>query len=98
MLWACLRLASELIFGNLRVLTKGVSAEVQIVLRSTSLSSSAPALPIPLEPFSVNKDMGRILLRRGGETIGAGKGQERLTLPRLLTNIEQVSSWRFSDR
>ncbi|KAK0453278.1 P-loop containing nucleoside triphosphate hydrolase protein [Armillaria borealis] len=55
-----------------RVLTKGVSAEVQIVLRSTSLSSSAPALPIPLEPFSVNKDMGRILLRRGGETIGAG--------------------------
>ncbi|KAK0231135.1 EF Tu GTP binding domain-containing protein [Armillaria fumosa] len=69
-----------------RVLTKGVSAEVQIVLRSTSLSSSAPALPIPLEPFSVNKDMGRILLRRGGETIGAGKGKEHLTLPRILTN------------
>lgn len=27
---------------------------------------------IPLETFSANKDMGRILLRRGGETIAAG--------------------------
>ncbi|KAK7060217.1 hypothetical protein VNI00_000982 [Paramarasmius palmivorus] len=53
------------------VLTKGASAEVQIVLRTTSLSGPSIARPIPLEPFSVNKDMGRILLRRGGETIGA---------------------------
>ncbi|KIY72985.1 hypothetical protein CYLTODRAFT_285952 [Cylindrobasidium torrendii FP15055 ss-10] len=55
-----------------RVLTKGVSAEVQITLRSTALSVSAPARPVPIEPFSANKEMGRILLRRGGETIGAG--------------------------
>ena len=61
-----------LILLYLRVLAKGVSAEVQITLRSTSLSSAAPARPIPLESFAVNKDMGRILLRRGGETIGAG--------------------------
>jgi len=54
------------------VLTKGVSAEVQIALRTGSVGSMATARPIPLEPFSVNKDMGRILLRRGGETIGAG--------------------------
>ena len=31
------------------------------------------AKPIPIEPFSVNKDMGRILIRRGGETIAAGE-------------------------
>jgi hypothetical protein len=28
---------------------------------------------IPLEPASRNKEMGRVLLRRGGETIGAGE-------------------------
>jgi elongation factor 1 alpha-like protein len=55
-----------------RVLTKGTSAEVQITLRTQSLSGPSVARPIPLESFSVNKDMGRILLRRGGETIGAG--------------------------
>ncbi|KAG6850054.1 hypothetical protein H0H93_001870 [Arthromyces matolae] len=54
-----------------RVLTKGISAEVEITLRTTSLSGPATARPIPLEPFTVNKDMGRILIRRGGETIGA---------------------------
>jgi elongation factor 1 alpha-like protein len=27
---------------------------------------------IPIEPFSANKDMGRVLLRRAGETIAAG--------------------------
>ena len=57
-----------------RVLTKGMSAEVEISLRSATYSGPASrVLPIPLEPFSVNKDMGRILVRRGGETIGAGK-------------------------
>ncbi|OJA15632.1 hypothetical protein AZE42_04847 [Rhizopogon vesiculosus] len=56
-----------------RVLTKGISAEVEISLRVGTLSSPTPsARPIPLEPFSVNKDMGRILVRRGGETISAG--------------------------
>jgi len=58
---------------NPRVLTKNTSAEVQIMLRNNTLSSpSARVQSIPLEPFSVNKDMGRILVRRGGETIGAG--------------------------
>jgi len=55
------------------VLTKGVSAEVQIALRSTQVSGlSVTARGIPMETFSVNKDMGRILIRRGGETIAAG--------------------------
>ncbi|KZP07149.1 EF Tu GTP binding domain-containing protein [Athelia psychrophila] len=56
-----------------RVLTKGGSAEVQITLRASGISGpSGTARSIPLEPFAANKDMGRILLRRGGETIGAG--------------------------
>jgi elongation factor 1 alpha-like protein len=57
----------------LRVLTKGMSAEVQLSLRSPSNSGpSAKAQPIPLEVFSANKEMGRVLIRRGGETIAAG--------------------------
>ncbi|KAI5124791.1 hypothetical protein M0805_005425 [Coniferiporia weirii] len=56
-----------------RVLTKGTSAEVQITLRTTSMSGPASrAQPIPLEPFAVNKEMGRLLLRRGGESLAAG--------------------------
>lgn len=52
---------------------KGGSAEVEITLRASGMSGpSGTARSIPLEPFSANKDMGRILLRRGGETIGAG--------------------------
>ncbi|KAF9045948.1 hypothetical protein BDZ89DRAFT_942191 [Hymenopellis radicata] len=66
------RASGAVIKNKPRVLAKGTSAEVQISLRSTSLSSASTARPIPLESFSVNKDMGRILLRRGGETIGAG--------------------------
>lgn len=55
------------------VLTKGTSAEVQISLRPGGFSGpSSKPLPIPLEPFAVNKEMGRILIRRGGETIAAG--------------------------
>lgn len=58
---------------NPRVLTKGTSAEVQITIRPGSFSGPATrALPIPLELFSASKEMGRILIRRGGETIGAG--------------------------
>ena len=56
------------------VLTKGTSAEIEITLRGDSPSGAgAVPRPIPIEPFAVNKDMGRILLRRGGETIGAGR-------------------------
>jgi len=52
-----------------RLLTKGCSAKVTIQLRpSAGIRSSA----IPIEPFSVNKNMGRVLFRRGGETVAAG--------------------------
>ncbi|KAI0824664.1 EF Tu GTP binding domain-containing protein [Trametes gibbosa] len=63
-----------------RVLTKNMSAEVEISLRNSTYAGPASrALPIPLEPFSVNKEMGRILIRRVGETIGAGVVTELLT-------------------
>lgn len=55
------------------MLTKGTSAELQLTLRSTAVSGAPSVVRgIPMEPFSVNKDMGRILIRRGGETIAAG--------------------------
>ncbi|PPR03834.1 hypothetical protein CVT26_000832 [Gymnopilus dilepis] len=67
------RASGKVLKTNPRVLTKGSSAEVQITLRSTQLGGqSTSARGIPLETFSTNKDMGRILLRRGGETIAAG--------------------------
>jgi elongation factor 1 alpha-like protein len=57
----------------LRVLTKGMSADVEITLRVSGMSDpNAKARPLPLETFSTNKDMGRVLIRRGGETIAAG--------------------------
>ena len=47
---------------------------MQITLRAQGMPGpNAKAQPIPLEPFAVNKDMGRLLLRRGGESIAAGK-------------------------
>ncbi|KIK65602.1 hypothetical protein GYMLUDRAFT_159846 [Collybiopsis luxurians FD-317 M1] len=67
------RASGNVIKKKPRLLTKGTSAEVQISLRTQFLSGPSVARPIPLESFSVNKDMGRILLRRGGETIGAGE-------------------------
>jgi len=67
------RASGKVLRSNPRVLTKGCSAEVQITLRAISLSGpSASTRAIPLETFATNKDMGRILIRRGGETIGAG--------------------------
>jgi len=57
-----------------RVLTKGTSAEVQIAIRQALFGGpGARSTVIPLEPFSTNKEMGRILIRRNGETICAGK-------------------------
>ncbi|KAJ9124151.1 hypothetical protein QFC22_000948 [Naganishia vaughanmartiniae] len=58
---------------NPRVLQKGVHAEVEITLRAPPQSSSTRAPVIPLEPAHINKEMGRILLRRGGETVAAGE-------------------------
>jgi hypothetical protein len=55
------------------VLTKGTTAEVQIALRSAQVGGvSSIARGIPLETFAINKDMGRILIRRNGETVAAG--------------------------
>ena len=55
------------------MLTRSMSAEVQITLRTGTLSGPvSPVRAIPLETFAANKDMGRILIRRGGETIAAG--------------------------
>jgi len=65
------RSTGAVIKTNPRVLTKMASAEVEITLRPAS-KSGGRVQPIPLEPFAVNKDLGRILLRRGGETVGAG--------------------------
>jgi len=67
------RTSGKVLKANPRVLTKGTSAEVQITLRNTQVSGSAAvARGIPLEMFTNNKEMGRILIRRGGETIAAG--------------------------
>lgn len=77
------------------VLTKGTSAEIEITLRGDSISGTgAVPRPIPIESFAVNKDMGRILLRRGGETIAAG----RFFCKSLLNghaHIRQGSLWKF---
>ncbi|KAH8830632.1 EF Tu GTP binding domain-containing protein [Flagelloscypha sp. PMI_526] len=72
------RATGRTIKSNPRFITKNTSAEIQITLRSNS-PGLAPPRPIPLEPFAVNKDMGRILIRRGGETIGAGIVLEIIT-------------------
>ncbi len=53
------------------MLQKGVHAQVEITLRNATQSHRAAS--IPLETAARNKDMGRVLLRRGGETIGAGE-------------------------
>lgn len=57
-----------------RVLQKGVSAEVRITVRPVGMAGpTARVQPVPVEPFAVNKDMGRLLLRRNGETVAAGE-------------------------
>ena len=53
-----------------RVLQKGATATVELSLRA--LPGSSRAATIPLETASGNKEMGRVLIRRGGETIAAG--------------------------
>ena len=52
------------------MLTKGASAEVQITLRSAG--GTGRPYSVPLETFATNKEMGRVLIRRGGETVAAG--------------------------
>jgi hypothetical protein len=78
-----------------RVLTKGASAEVQFSLRNMQVGGvSSVTLGIPLETFVANKDMGRVLIRRGGETIAAGM-LKSLQIPQLTcSTLVQVSSRR----
>ncbi|GAA5941246.1 hypothetical protein JCM3775_006661 [Rhodotorula graminis] len=56
--------------SNPRMLTKNTSARIRVQLRQAA--SAGRTSGIPLEPFSVNKSMGRVLFRRGGETVAAG--------------------------
>ncbi|KAI8087598.1 P-loop containing nucleoside triphosphate hydrolase protein [Gilbertella persicaria] len=60
----------EVIKKNPRVLTKGMTAKVQVKLSQR---------PIPLETFKDNKQLGRIMLRKDGETVAAGVVNEILT-------------------
>ncbi|KAI9306656.1 P-loop containing nucleoside triphosphate hydrolase protein [Cunninghamella echinulata] len=53
----------EVIKRNPRHLSKGATAKVKIQLSHR---------PIPLETFKDNKQLGRIMLRKGGETVAAG--------------------------
>ncbi|KAG8915337.1 Hsp70 suppressor, GTPase facilitates ribosomal subunit dissociation [Tulasnella sp. 408] len=67
------RNTGNVIKASPRVLTKNTSAKIQLSLRGGTLSApSSKAVSIPIETFASNKEMGRILLRRGGETIAAG--------------------------
>jgi len=67
------RSTGEVIKKNPRVLAKNISARVEIAIRTTTLSGqSGIAGSIPLETSRMNKDMGRILIRRNGETVAAG--------------------------
>ena len=52
------------------MLTKGCSARIKVQLRNAASGGRSGAIPI--EPFSVNKNMGRVLFRRNGETVAAG--------------------------
>ena len=54
-----------------RVLQKGVTALVEVSLRPTTTGGRIPSLP--LETAAENKEMGRVLIRRQGETIAAGE-------------------------
>ncbi|KAF8529943.1 EF Tu GTP binding domain-containing protein [Gautieria morchelliformis] len=67
------RATSVVLKPNPRVLAKLASAKVEVTLRGNTINGpSAQVSPIPLETFKTNKEMGRVLLRRGGETIAAG--------------------------
>jgi len=69
------RVTGGIVKKNPRVLTKGMSARIRVSLRGSTMSDSSSGISnmrIPIETFKESKDMGRILLRRNGETIAAG--------------------------
>lgn len=59
------------------MVSKGASARVVIKLRSSATSGKTASIPI--ETFASNKNMGRILLRRSGETVAAGETRKHLS-------------------
>lgn len=60
----------EVVKKNPRCLSKGMTARVQIKLTQRA---------IPLETFKDNKQLGRVMLRKDGETVAAGVVNEILT-------------------
>lgn len=69
------RTTGAVIKKNPRVLSKGMSAKVRITVRGGTLSDASGGVTtskLAVETFKENKDMGRVLLRRNGETIAAG--------------------------
>ncbi|KAI9244417.1 P-loop containing nucleoside triphosphate hydrolase protein [Sporodiniella umbellata] len=60
----------QVVKKNPRCLTKGMTAKVQIKLNQRA---------IPLETFKDSKQLGRVMLRKGGETVAAGVVTEILT-------------------
>ncbi|GAA5940527.1 hypothetical protein JCM10213_001133 [Rhodosporidiobolus nylandii] len=54
--------------GQPRMLTKNSAARVRVQLRPAVGGRTA----IPIEPFALNKSMGRVVFRRNGETVAAG--------------------------
>ncbi|KIM33546.1 hypothetical protein M408DRAFT_326241 [Serendipita vermifera MAFF 305830] len=69
------RITGATIKSNPRVLSKGMSAKIRVAVRGSTISESSASASharLPIETFKDNKDMGRILLRRNGETIAAG--------------------------
>jgi elongation factor 1 alpha-like protein len=66
---------------NPRVLTKGMTAKVQVKLSQR---------PIPLETFKDNKQLGRIMLRKDGETVAAGVVNEVGLLNISIYNVLTV--------
>ncbi|CAJ0760257.1 20525_t:CDS:10 [Entrophospora sp. SA101] len=68
----------EQIKKNPRHIPKSTAAIVEIQL---------PNRPIPIETFKDNKELGRIMIRKGGETIAAGIVTENLNLPFLYAQI-----------
>jgi translation elongation factor EF-1alpha len=72
LLYTCDRATGAVLKTKPRFISKNTAAVVEITLRSNSHSLVAKPSVIPIETFSMNKLMGRVVLRRGGETIGAG--------------------------
>ncbi|CAI2184591.1 6663_t:CDS:10 [Funneliformis geosporum] len=64
---------------NPRCLVKSSIAIVEIELSNR---------PIPLETYKENKELGRIMLRKGGETVAAGIVTNSLPVRRLMTDTK----------